>query len=77
MSSYGQQWLNILRTADLEYEDFTPLDEAASGDPTLPDDDHSAHAPGQVCAKCGRRIKADQPARKRGVSDWVHDLCPE
>ena len=70
MSSYGQQWLNFLHTADLEYEDFTPLDQPASGD-------HSAHAPGQVCAKCGQRIEAAQPARKRGVSDWVHDLCPE
>jgi len=35
-----------------------------------------AHAPGRVCMKCDRLIVASQPARRRGESGWVHDVCP-
>jgi hypothetical protein len=69
--SLAQQALAALRALDLEHRDFT-ADE-------LPEEDagHFAHAPGRTCAKCARPIEADQPARRRGESGWVHDLCPE
>lgn len=38
--------------------------------------DHSAHAAGRTCAKCGEPIAASQPARRRGETSWVHDVCP-
>jgi hypothetical protein len=39
-------------------------------------EDHCAHADGMTCASCGERIGVRQPARRRGDSDWVHDVCP-
>jgi mono/diheme cytochrome c family protein len=70
VGSLGQQALAAARLLDLEHQDFT-VDELADEDPG-----HYAHAPGQICARCHRPIEADQPARKRGESGWVHDLCP-
>lgn len=52
-----------------EQKDLTPADAQAAGD-------HYAHAPGRICMKCDRLIKAGQPARKRGESSWAHDVCP-
>ncbi|HUC56817.1 MAG TPA: hypothetical protein VMA95_05410 [Streptosporangiaceae bacterium] len=45
-------------------------------EPSKADIDHSAHAPGRVCMKCDRVIGADEAARKRGESSWVHETCP-
>lgn len=45
-----------------------------TGRPTV--EDHSAHAAGSVCARCGRMIEAEQPARRSGDTAWVHDVCP-
>ena len=39
-------------------------------------EDHFAHADGKTCASCGEPIGARQPARRRGDTDWVHDVCP-
>ncbi len=39
-------------------------------------EDHYAHAPGRACRACGQIIERGQPARRRGESDWVHDVCP-
>jgi hypothetical protein len=38
--------------------------------------DAFSHAPGRICKNCDRPIEARQPARRRGVDDWVHDVCP-
>ncbi len=38
-------------------------------------EDHSAHAAGKICKNCGRTIEAEQPARRRGETDWAHDVC--
>ena len=54
----------------LEHKDFTPNESQVGGD-------HFAHAGGKICAKCDRRIEAHQPARRRGESGWVHDVCPD
>jgi hypothetical protein len=40
------------------------------------EEDHFAHAAGQVCKTCGRTIEAGQAARRRGEADWAHDVCP-
>jgi len=51
----------------------------ADADISEPDEDtgedHSAHAPGKICMKCGRTIGVGQPARLRGEAEWVHDVC--
>jgi hypothetical protein len=39
-------------------------------------EDHSAHAAGKICKSCGHTIEAGQAARRRGETDWVHDVCP-
>ena len=39
-------------------------------------EDHSAHPSGKICKACGRAIEARQAARRRGETDWVHDVCP-
>ena len=31
---------------------------------------------GKICKSCGRPIEAEQPARRRGETDWAHDVCP-
>jgi hypothetical protein len=49
--------------------DFTETDRDTG-------DDHSAHADGKTCASCGEPIGTGQAARRRGDSDWVHDVCP-
>jgi hypothetical protein len=69
--SYLQQVFAAVRALGLEHQDFTP-DALAEDVPG-----NYAHAPGSICANCGRPIEADQPARRRGESAWVHDLCPE
>lgn len=42
----------------------------------LDPDDNEAHAPGQVCARCGTVITAGQDARLRPDGRWIHEVCP-
>jgi hypothetical protein len=42
----------------------------------LPNGDHEAHAPGQVCAICGNVIAEGQNVRRRPADGWVHEVCP-
>jgi hypothetical protein len=42
-----------------------------------PGEDHFAHATGKTCKSCGLVIEAGQPARRRGETEWAHDVCPE
>ena len=37
---------------------------------------NEAHAPGQVCERCGQVIAAQQDARRRPDGRWVHEECP-
>lgn len=37
---------------------------------------NEAHAPGQVCARCGAVIVAGQDARRRPDGRWMHEVCP-
>jgi hypothetical protein len=39
-------------------------------------EDNEAHAPGQLCARCGAVITAGQDVRLRGDGQWVHEECP-
>jgi hypothetical protein len=39
-------------------------------------EDNEAHAPGQVCARCGAVITADQDVRLQADGRWVHEVCP-
>ncbi len=37
---------------------------------------HEAHAPGEVCERCGAVITASQDARRLPDGHWVHEACP-
>lgn len=37
---------------------------------------NEAHAPGQVCERCGVVITASQDARRRPDGRWIHEVCP-
>ena len=54
---------------ELEHKDYSPNQRVG--------EDHFAHASGRICKKCDQRIEAGQPARRRGETDWVHDVCPD
>jgi hypothetical protein len=56
------------RFLELQDIDLTPNQRPAG--------DHYAHASGRICTKCDRLIDALQPARRRGETGWVHDVCP-
>ena len=49
--------------------DLTPGDQHAG-------EDHFAHVTGKTCKSCGRPIEAEQAARRRGETEWAHDVCP-
>ena len=38
---------------------------------------NEAHAPGQLCARCGVLISPGQDVRRRADGTWVHEICPE
>ena len=40
------------------------------------EEDHAAHVTGEICKSCGRPIDAGQAARRRGETEWAHDVCP-
>jgi hypothetical protein len=40
-------------------------------------DDNELRAPGQVCARCGQVITADQDVRLVAEGRFVHEECPE
>jgi len=40
-------------------------------------DDNEAHAPGQVCARCGAVITPGQDVRRRADGEWMHEVCPD
>ena len=42
----------------------------------LDPESNEAHAPGQVCGRCGAVITAGQDARLRADGRWVHEVCP-
>ena len=55
-----------MTVVELENKDYTPSERPAG--------DLYAHAPGRICKKCDRRIRASDVARRRGESGWVHDV---
>ncbi|HEY5353909.1 MAG TPA: hypothetical protein VIK57_15780 [Streptosporangiaceae bacterium] len=42
----------------------------------LEPEENEAHAPGQVCERCGQTITDGQDARRRLDGQWVHEECP-
>jgi hypothetical protein len=41
-----------------------------------PHDDNEAHAPGEICGRCGRAIELGDAVRRRADGSWVHEVCP-
>ena len=37
---------------------------------------NEAHAPGQLCARCGVAISPGSDVRRRADGTWVHEICP-
>jgi hypothetical protein len=68
MSTPQQFWITA-ESAALANADFDEADRSG-------EQDHQAHAPGRTCVSCGRIIGPGQGARRRGESDWAHDVCP-
>jgi hypothetical protein len=64
-----QGWM-YAETKSLAHADFTENDR-------LTGEDHAAHITGKTCKACGHAIEPRQDARRTGVADWVHDVCPE
>jgi hypothetical protein len=61
----------VSEVLSLEHKDYSPNDRTAIAG------DHYAHAAGQICKTCDRVIASRDPARRRGESGWVHDVCPD
>lgn len=38
--------------------------------------DHSLHAAGRACARCGIAFDEDTPVRRTPDGEWIHDICP-
>jgi hypothetical protein len=43
---------------------------------TIEPQDNEAHAPGQICVRCGQLITASQDVRRLPDGRWVHEWCP-
>jgi hypothetical protein len=41
-----------------------------------PLDDNEAHAPGEICGRCGNEIQPGDDVRRRADGKWVHEVCP-
>jgi hypothetical protein len=39
-------------------------------------EDNEAHAPGQICARCGQVITTSQDVRRLPDGRWMHEVCP-
>jgi hypothetical protein len=42
----------------------------------LDPEDNEAHAPGQVCERCGKVITASEDVRRLPDGQWMHEVCP-
>ena len=61
------------KAAELDHE----RDEEDRGAYTSVWGSNEAHAPGQLCARCGVLISPGQDVRRRADGTWVHEICPE
>jgi hypothetical protein len=42
----------------------------------LEPEDNEAHAPGQVCERCGAVITVSDDVRRLPDGRWIHEVCP-
>lgn len=42
----------------------------------LDPEDNELHAPGEICARCGAVIKANEDVRLLPDGRWMHEVCP-
>lgn len=54
-------------------EEHQPGPEDFPAEPLV---DNEAHAPGEICARCGNEIQPGDDARRRADGKWVHEICP-
>ena len=72
---FGEKAGNYEREAigDLPVEES---DQEAAYRGKLVEPDNEAHAPDQVCERCGNVITGSQDARLEPDGRWVHEQCP-
>jgi hypothetical protein len=59
----GEREIQEHDRAERELEHFEP-------------EDNEAHAPGQVCERCGAVITASDDVRRLPSGRWIHEVCP-
>jgi hypothetical protein len=53
-----------------------PQHRAVPHDDSAVSTDNEAHAPGNVCPRCGTVITPGQDVRRRADGNWIHEICP-
>jgi hypothetical protein len=74
-----QQQSNALRPDDQGYLVEREIQEHDREDREveyLDAEDNEAHAPGQVCERCGKVITAREDVRRLPDGHWMHEVCP-
>jgi hypothetical protein len=54
-------------------EEHQPASDEFTAEPY---DDNEAHAPGEICARCGLEIQPGDEVRRRADGKWMHEVCP-
>jgi hypothetical protein len=78
---YGEEKWQSKEVPPIEDEDLgeREIEELEREDEELEyldPEDNEAHAPGQVCARCGQVITASQDVRRLPDGHWIHEVCP-
>jgi hypothetical protein len=73
---YGEEGLTMQDSEDAPDRVIKEHDREERERIFLNPEDNEAHAPGQVCARCGAVITAGQDARLGAGDRWVHEVCP-
>lgn len=61
---------------DLRDAEAVELEEAEAETRQPAFEDHEAHRPGALCARCGAVIQPHDDARMTVDGGWVHEACP-
>ena len=82
-SEYGDEERQRLEEHDIpgpteaeEEREFRERERQDEEVELLDPESNEAHAPGQVCERCGQTITEGQDARRRLDGQWVHEECP-
>lgn len=64
------------RVHGLGFDETIGMDHAMGAlDAKIGVSDHSLHAQGKMCPRCGRLFVDDSPVRRTANGEYVHDVC--